>query len=70
MIKRRTKNLNMPKKFSMHSFRASFATKWLEKNYSIDSLQKIGGWQNLDTVKRYDRNSQEASVSEMELMKI
>ena len=70
MIKRRSKNLNLPKKFSMHSFRASFATAWLEKNYSIDSLQKIGGWENLDTVKRYDRNKQEASVSEMELMKL
>jgi integrase/recombinase XerC len=70
MIKRRSKNLNLPKKFSMHSFRATFATSWLEKNYSIDSLQKIGGWENLDTVKRYDRNNQEASVSEMELMKI
>lgn len=70
MIKRRTKNLNLPKKFSMHSFRASFATKWLEKNYSIDSLQKIGGWESLDTVKRYDRNKQEASVSEMEMLKL
>ena len=70
MIKRRTKNLKFQQNLSMHSMRASFATAWLEKNYSIDSLQKIGGWANLDTVKRYDRNSQEASISEMEMLKI
>ena len=68
MIKRRCRRLGLGESLSMHSFRASFATTWLGKNFSIDSLQKIGGWANLDTVKRYDRNHQEASVSEMELM--
>ena len=68
MIKRRCRRLGLGESLSMHSFRASFATTWLGKNFSIDSLQKIGGWANLDTVKRYDRNRQEASVSEMELM--
>lgn len=50
--------------------RAAFATCWLGDKNSIDALQKIGGWANLDTVKRYDRNAQEASVSEMELMSL
>jgi len=70
MIKRRLRRLNLPQKFSFHSFRAAFATSWLESNLSIDALQKIGAWANLDTVKRYDRNTQEASISEMETMKI
>lgn len=62
MIKRRCRRLGLGESLSMHSFRASFATTWLGKNFSIDSLQKIGGWANLGTVKRYDRNRQEASV--------
>ena len=70
MIKRRCRRLNLGQNLSMHSFRASFGTNWLGKNFSIDSLQKIGGWANLDTVKRYDRNRQEASASEMEQMSI
>ena len=69
-IKRRLRRLDLPQKFSFHSFRAAFATSWLESNLSIDALQKIGAWANLDTVKRYDRNTQEASISEMETMKI
>jgi integrase len=70
MVKKQTKRLEFDKRLSNHSFRCSFATAWLDKNYSIDSLKKIGGWANLDTVKRYDRNSQEASISELELLKI
>lgn len=70
MIKRRVRRLGFQKTFSMHSFRAAFATCWLGDKNSIDALQKIGGWANLDTVKRYDRNAQEASVSEMELMSL
>ena len=70
MVRKQTERLDFKKRLSNHSFRCGFATAWLEKNYSINSLKKIGGWANLDTVKRYDRNSQEASISEMELLRI
>jgi integrase/recombinase XerC len=70
MIKKQTKQLKFKKNLSNHSFRAGFCTAWLGQGYSIDSLCKITGHANLETAKRYDRNSQEASISEMEKMKI
>ena len=70
MIKKRCKRIGIDENFSCHSFRSSFATLWIEKNHSITSLQKIGAWESLDVVKRYDRQSNEASIGEMETLKI
>ena len=69
-IRNASKKIGLEKKVSAHSFRATFATKWLSNKWNIDELQKITGHKSFDRLKLNDRNSLEASKSSLEKMQI
>jgi hypothetical protein len=58
MLKRRLKQAGLPAHYSLHSFRATGITNFLENDGTLEAAQRIAGHADSRTTKLYDRRGQ------------
>ena len=66
MLKRRLKQAGLPAHYSLHSFRATGFTNFLENDGTLEAAQRIAGHADSRTTKLYDRRGQKVLLEDME----
>ncbi len=70
MIKRRTRQADLPENICCHTFRATGITTYLENGGTVERAQQIAAHESPRTTKLYDRTQDEISLEEVERIRI
>lgn len=70
MIKRRTRNADLPNNIGCHTFRATGITTYLENGGTVEGAQQIAAHESPRTTKLYDRTHEDISLEEVERTRI
>jgi integrase len=66
IIKRRARDVGLPKEIGCHTFRATGITAFLANGGDLATAQRIAGHESPRTTNLYDRTKNELSLDEIE----
>lgn len=70
MVKRRLKNVSLPRLLSPHSFRVATITDLLEQGVALEGVQRLAGHADPRTTRLYDRRQKKITRNVVERISI